>query len=106
MNDVIDRVLVALNHRDLEGFVSCYAADATIEDGYDRVVARGHEELRERYGPMLDASPDLRVEVLSRTIAGPFVVQAERVDGRGAPEHHIAVYLLEDGLIARERLLS
>jgi hypothetical protein len=106
MTDAVDRVLQALNSRDLDEFISCYAGDATIEDGYDRVVASGHDELRARYGPMFHTYPDLRVEVLSRTSAGAFVVQMERVTGRGDPTQHVAVYLVEDGLIARERLLG
>ena len=105
MTDVVVRVIAALNAADIDEFVSCYAADATVEDGYDRVVARGHEELRARYGPMFESLTELRVDVLSRTEAGPFVVQEENVTGRGKPEQHVAVYLVEEGLIVRERLL-
>ena len=106
MSDVVDRVLEALNAHDLEAFVACYGPDATIEDGHDRVGARGHDELRARYAPAFENFPDLRVERLSRTQVGPFVVQEERVTGRGEPARHVAVYLVEDDLIVRERLLS
>src|SRR5205807_1271322 len=75
MRDVVDRVLDALNAHDVEAFVACYAEDATIENGYDEVGARGHDGLRERYGPMFEKFPDIRVTALSRTDAGPFVVQ-------------------------------
>lgn len=105
MSDVVDRVLEALNAHDLEAFMACYAPEATIEDGYDRVVARGHDELKARYGPMFEAAPDVRVEALSRVVVGAFVVQDERVTGRGADERHVAVYLVDEGLIARERLI-
>ena len=63
MSDVVDRVLAALNERNLDAFVACYAPDATIGDGYERIAAAGHER-------------------------------------------HIAVYLIADGLIARERLIA
>jgi hypothetical protein len=106
MSDVIDRVLVALNAQDLEAFVACYADDATIEDGYDRVAARGHDELRARFGPQFTDYPELRVESLSRTIVGEFVVQEEEVTGRGDHRRHVAVYLVENGLIKRERLFA
>jgi hypothetical protein len=106
MNDVIDRVLDALNAHDVEAFVACYSEDATIENGYDEVGARGHDGLRERYGPMFEQFPDMRVTALSRTEAGPFVVQHEEVTGRGEPARHIAVYLVRGGKIARERLLA
>jgi hypothetical protein len=105
MSDAVDRLLEALNAHDLDAFVACYAADATIENGHDKVVARGHNELRARYGPMFEESPDVRVEPLSRTVVGEFVVQEERVTGRGEPQRHVAVYLVQDGVITRERLL-
>ena len=57
MTDVVDRVVAAINARDIESFVACYAEDATIEDGYDRVGIRGRDELRERYVAMFDRFP-------------------------------------------------
>ena len=104
--DVIDRLLVALNEHDLEGFVACYAEDGKIENGYDKVAAQGREELRERFGPMFAAYPELHVEAVSRTVVGDFVVQEEKVTGRGEHERHVAVYLIEDELIKRERLFA
>jgi hypothetical protein len=106
LSDVVERVLVALNDHDVEAFVACYAEDATIENGHDEVLVRGHDELRARYGPMLEQQPDVRVESLTRTDVGEFVVQEEVVTGRGEPERHVAVYLVRDGVIARERLLG
>jgi hypothetical protein len=105
MSDAADRVLEALNAHDVEAFVACYAPGATIENGRDEVVARGHDELRSRYGPMFEQSPEVRVTALSRTDVGDFVVQEEEVSGRGEPRRHVAVYLVDGGLIARERLL-
>jgi hypothetical protein len=106
VSDVIDRLLVALNAHDVDAFVACYAADATIENGHDEVLVRGRDELQARYGTMFEQMPDVRVEALTRTVVGEFVVQEEVVTGRGEPERHVAVYLVRDGLIARERLLK
>jgi hypothetical protein len=105
VSDVVARVLVALNAHDLDAFVACYADDATIEDGHDDVFVRGHDELRARYGPMFERLPDVRIEALTRTDVGGFVVQEELVTGRGEPERHVAVYLVRDDRIQRERLL-
>jgi hypothetical protein len=106
VSDVVDHVLAAMNGGDIDAFVSCYSPDATIENGYDKVIARGHEELRARYGPTFESTPGLRVEATLRVDVGSFVVQEERVTGRGDSERHVAVYLIVDGLIARERLLG
>jgi hypothetical protein len=104
--NVIDRVVDALNAHDIEAMVACYAPEATIEDGYDRVGVRGHDEMRARYGAMFERFPELRVESGWRTEVGAFVVQEETVSGRGGHERHVAVYLIEDGVIARERLIA
>jgi hypothetical protein len=103
--DVVDRVLVALNARDLDAFVACYADDATIEDGHDKVMAQGHDDLRAKYGGMFELLPDIQVQAVTRTDVGEFVVQEEIVTGRGEPERHIAVYLVQGDVIQRERLL-
>jgi hypothetical protein len=102
----VSDVLAALNAKDVEAFVACYAPDATIEDGMDAVRVRGHAELRATYAAQFERHPELRVEPLNRTEVGPYVVQEERVSGRSAgPERHVAVYTVRDGVIARERLL-
>ena len=106
MSDVVSRVLAALNAHDIDAFVDCYADDATIENGYDDVGARGHAGLRERYAPMFQQYPDIRVTALQRIDSGDFVVQHEEVTGRGEPTRHVAVYLVRDGKVARERLLA
>ncbi len=106
MDTVVDRVLAALNARDLEAFVACYDSEATIEDGNDRILAHGHLEIRNRYEPMFETYPALHVEQLGRWKVGSFVVQEERVTGRATePERHIALYQLDNELIVRERLL-
>ena len=106
MSDVVDRVLEALNAHDIDAFVECYTEDATIEDGHDTVVARGHDEVRQRYGPMFERFPDVRVSALHRIDLDEFVVEHEEVTGRGEPTRHVAVYLIRDGKIARERLVG
>jgi hypothetical protein len=106
VSDVIDRLIVALNAGDVDAFIDCYAEDATIENGNDEVMARGHDDLRAKYGGMFERMPEIRVEVLARTNVGEFVVQEERVTGRGEAQRHVAVYLLRDDRIQRERLLA
>jgi hypothetical protein len=106
MSDVVDRVVAAINAHDVESFAACYAEDATIEDGYDRVGIRGRDELRVRYGAMFERFPALHVEPRWRTTVGEFVVQEETVDGRGDHTRHVAVYLVRDGVIVRERLVA
>ncbi len=103
---VVDRVLAALNAQDLDAFLACYARDATIEDGHDEVLARGHEELRVRYSAMFARFPGVHIEAGWRTVVGEFVVEEETVTGRGERSRHVAVYLVRDEAIVRERLVA
>jgi hypothetical protein len=105
MTDVVDRIVAALNAHDLEAFVACYAEDATMEDGHDNVLARGRAAIRERLEKMFAEFPELHFETLSRIHSGPFVVQHERTTGRGDPEEHVCIFLIEDGHARRERIL-
>jgi hypothetical protein len=105
MSDAVARVVDALNAHDVDAFLSCYSANATVEDGFDGVLARGHDGLRARYAPMLAEHPDARWEVLARIDAGSFVVQHEEVTGRGDTTRHVCVYLVRDDRIERERIL-
>jgi hypothetical protein len=105
VSDVIDRLLAALNAHDVDAFVACYTEDATIENGHDQVMAGGHDDLRAKYGGMFEQLPDIGVQAVARTDVGEFVVQEEVVTGRGEPERHIAVYLVQADRIRRERLL-
>lgn len=106
MSEIVSEVVAALNARDVERFVACYADDATIEDGYDRIGVRGRDELRARYATMFETFPELCVEPSWQTTVGEFVVQEETVSGRGERQRHVAVYLVRDGVIARERLIA
>jgi hypothetical protein len=106
MSNVVDRVVAAMNERDLEAFIACYAPDATIGDGYDRIRASGHSEFRALYGAMFERYPNLHVEAGWKTTVGDFVVQEETVSGRGAHERHVAMYLVVDSVIARERIIA
>jgi hypothetical protein len=50
--------------------------------------------------------PNLHVEQQGRWAVGQYIVEDECVTGRERmPERHIAVYLVVDGQIVRERLL-
>jgi hypothetical protein len=102
-----DRVIDALNAHDLEAFVACYAADATIEDGHDRILAAGHDALRARYGRFFEEHPAAQWKALMQVEVGSFIVQHEEqaLDGGVEPSRHVCVYLLDNDVIARERVL-
>ena len=106
MNDPVDEHVRAYNHRDLEHFTACYSCDCVIEDALGAVVARGQEQLRARFKPVFDASPNLHCEIVHRVRVGEYVVDEERITGRvGGDQHGVVVSHVSDGVIDHQRFI-
>ena len=107
--DVIDRQVDAYNQRDLDGFVACYAPATVIEDAVGGLLMQGEDAVRNAYGELFRASPDLHVEIAKRIQIGEYVIDEELVTGRrGAAEalHAVVVYHVSDGFIDHVRLIQ
>jgi uncharacterized protein (TIGR02246 family) len=102
--DVVDQQIAAYNRRDINGFVACYAEDATVVQSDGSLLASGRDEIRARYGELFEQSPDLRAEISNRIEVGAVIIDEERVSGfviPGMPSdiHAAVVYRVADGLI-------
>lgn len=101
---LVQRQLEAYNARDVEALLACYAPDAEHYQLHGGLLARGHEQLRPRFLARF-AEPDLRAELLSRSVMAGWVVDHERItrnfpDGRGTVEM-LCIYEIESGLIRK-----
>jgi hypothetical protein len=104
--NVTDVVIDALSARDIDTFVRCYAENARIETGGGETLALGREAIRRRYEIMFVEFPAIAVRKINSFTVGSYVVQEEEAIGRATePERHVAIYRIESGLIAHERLL-
>lgn len=107
MSDPVQAQLEAYNARDLERFVACYTPDVVVEDGAGNLMFQGHDAMRERYGPMFAAYPELHCRIVHRIRIGEYVVDEERITGRGPTEQHaVAIYRLAGERIAHVRFLK
>ena len=100
------RQLNAYNVRNLEAFLAPYADDVEVRDLDGKVVSKGKEAIRTRYGEMFRTYPALHCELRGRVSAGSWVVDEERVTGRkDSPIHALAMYEAVNGRIARVRFM-
>jgi|HubBroStandDraft_5_1064220.scaffolds.fasta_scaffold1804703_1 hypothetical protein len=113
MNDpaaVIDGQIAAYRDRDLERFLSYYAADAIILDPDGNPVMTGLAQLRQQYGQSFQANPGLTIEIARRMTVGEYVVDEEHLSNLGDPAGPdtvtaVAIYRVTGGLISRVMLL-
>ncbi len=109
--DVVDAQLEAYRARDLAGFLSHYADDASVVMFDGTVLFATKEVMREAYGKLFTDSPDLQVAIASRMAAGEFVVDEEHLSGfhfgdMPTEMAALAVYRVVNGRIAKLMLLS
>jgi hypothetical protein len=96
--------LDAYNRKDLDGLMAAYAADSVQLELHGKVLAKGHDEMRQRYIERFQ-EPDLHARLVSRAVVGQFVMDIEIItrnfpDGRGTVEM-LCIYEVQDGLIVR-----
>ena len=95
----------AFNAHDLGAFAATFAEDV---EGFDFPATpqgpKGRAALQETYGKRFQDQPDLHASVKEQMVSGAFVIQKERVSGRGAGKpvlEAVVIYQVEAGLIRK-----
>lgn len=101
---VVQRQLDAYNAHDIDALLATYAEDAEQFAHPDQLIARGHDQLRERFTARF-AEPNLHAQLVNRIVMGNTVIDHEIVtrtfpDGPGTLEL-VAIYEVQDGKIAK-----
>jgi hypothetical protein len=104
--DPVQAQVDAYNARDIDAFVAAYTPDVVITDPSGAPMLGGHEAMRDQYGALFDASPDLRAEILGRVSAGGWTVDHERVSRGEETREVLVAYRVADGLISRVMMLG
>ncbi|MCL2855323.1 MAG: nuclear transport factor 2 family protein [Defluviitaleaceae bacterium] len=104
----VEAQLEAYNNRDINKFVICFSEDCICEDAEGNLLMQGRKTMRERYGAMFAASPNLHCKIVHRSVVGNFVFDEERVVGRNGIDgegHVMAVYTVDadEEIITRVR---
>lgn len=101
---VIAAQLAAHNERDLDAFMSHWAADAKLIAWPDRLVADGAAAIRALHAERF-AQPHLHAMSLARTVVGSLVIDHElvtrTVHDRPEMVEHVGIYEVTDGRIRR-----
>ena len=101
---VVQAQLDAYNAKDVEALLLTYAPDAEQFTLHGELLAKGHEQLRERFLTRF-LEPSLHARLVSRIVVGNIVTDAELItrnfpEGLGTLEM-LCVYEVIDGRIQR-----
>ncbi len=101
---VVQAQLDAYNAKDIDALLATYAPDAEQYTLHGERLAQGHAQMRERFLARF-AEPDLHARLLSRTVLGSTVVDAELItrnfpEGPGTVEM-LCIYEVVEGRIRR-----
>jgi putative hydrolase of HD superfamily len=101
---VVQAQLDAYNAKDIEALLETYAPDAGQFTLHGELLAKGHEQMRARFLARF-TEPDLHAELVSRTVVGNIVTDAELItrnfpEGLGTLEM-LCVYEVVNGRIQR-----
>jgi len=111
MNPILNPVIAQLkayNNQDIENFIINFSEDCVVEDGAGNILMTGKSSMYASYKKMFESSPNLHCHLASRVVVGNYVLDEERVTGRGGnpkESHVVAVYRIEDELITHVRFL-
>jgi hypothetical protein len=102
---VVDEQVAAYNSHDLDRFVATYADDVEVVAPDGRVL-RGHDALRQTYGPLFE-NGTVQAEIVGRLRCADWVVDHERasVSGRD-PVEVLVAYRVSVGRIVSVRMLG
>ena len=101
---LIQRQFDAYNAKDIDGWLSTYAANSKQYNLHGECIAEGHEQMRKNITVRFE-EPDLHARLISRTVTGNIVVDQELItrnfpDGKGTIEM-LCIYEVSEGLIQK-----
>jgi len=109
---VIERWIAAINEHDPEAVAECFDPDYHDEAPARRgEFVRGQEQVRQNFGALFGAVPDLRAELLGLVVDGDTVwmewrMGGRRTDGTRMEFAGVNIFGVRDGRLAWGRIYS
>ncbi|MCH2033187.1 MAG: nuclear transport factor 2 family protein [Tenacibaculum sp.] len=92
--------LEAYNKRDIEAFLKPYAKNVKVYTFPNTLNYEGIDEMRKRYTPFFENTPDLNCKVLKRIVKGNRIIDEEYLTMNGNNFKAVAIYEVTNGKIS------
>jgi hypothetical protein len=110
MAAVVERLIAAVNARDVEAIAACFAEDYVLEaPTHPARSFRGKEQVRRNWTAIFGAVPDLRARLVAQAVAGERVwteweMIGTRRDGGGHDMRGVFIFDVRDELVRAGRM--
>ncbi|WP_411767069.1 nuclear transport factor 2 family protein [Winogradskyella sp. A3E31] len=98
---IVQKQLDAYNARDIDAFMATYTNNVKIFNFPNTLMSEGQAAMRPGYETFFKNTPDLHCEILERIVIGNKVIDHEYVTVNGNTFKAVAIYEVENGLIAK-----
>lgn len=98
---IVNKQLEVYNNRDIEGFIKTYTKDLQLFMFPNTLNTNGQTALYKQYNTMFNRVQDLNAQIINRIVLGNKVIDKEKVTVNGKTFYAIAIYEVENGLIAK-----
>lgn len=98
---IVNKQLEAYNSRNIEAFVATYSKDVKICNFPNTLTIEGNDNLKEKYAPYFDNTPNLNATIINRIIIGNKVIDKEKVTANDKTFYAIAIYEVEHDKIVK-----
>lgn len=97
---IVQKQVNAYNARNIEVFLSTYSEDIEIFDEQDKLIMKGHDEMRASYSKIFDNVEDLYCEIENRIVINNKVIDKEKVRFNNKYINAVVVYhVLKDKIV-------
>ncbi|WP_266366746.1 nuclear transport factor 2 family protein [Tellurirhabdus rosea] len=98
---VVQKQLDAYNAQNVDAFVATYADSVVLYQWPNKVMLSGKQALRQQYAGYFKNNPENYAALVGRIVQGNFVIDREKVTGKGYEVYATAVYEVRNGLITK-----
>ena len=98
---IVQHQLEAYNARDINAFLKAFSQDVKVYNYPNSLMTEGRNAMRPNYEGFFKNTPDLHCKILERIVIGNKVIDHEHVTVNGNTFKAVAIYEVEDGLIAK-----
>lgn len=98
---LVQRQLNAYNARNIDAFLDTYSDDIEIYNFPDKLMSKGKDAMRKRYGEMFGSLKRLHCKIVDRIVLNNTVIDHEYVNMDDNVVQAIAIYDVKDGKIVK-----